>query len=259
VSFKLVNQVFAVKGIQLADKMVLLVLAAHTNHESGLCCPGQKVIADASGLSTRTVISSLQRLAAAGHISITSESSRGFKGESRFSYKVHPSTGEVRSPVTHEVVSPVTGEAGDADTCKPQRRQVKMTVPTGENGDMLLLEGTRDNQKRTRREQAASPSPAKGFIDCWCSKFETRFGYGYQFAGGRDGAAVKRLLKGSSPIAELLDVAEKAWSQTDQKTHWNCVTQAVTIAGFESALMKIRTELSRTQTRGAKPNHEKGF
>lgn len=73
------------------------------------------------------------------------------------------------------------------------------------------------------------------FVETWCKEYPDFFGVEYSFQGGKDGQAVKRLLK-VSPVAELIRVARIAWRH--QGTYpFKCATG---IAMFYSHINEIR-------------------
>ena len=108
--------------------------------------------------------------------------------------------------------------------------------------------GAEDTQKTltTPAPSAAEPkaSAHTAFVNAWGDAYLEAFGDPYIFAGGKDGSAVKRLLKSGLPTDDLLALARAAWSRGHL---FNC-KQAASIAGFASRLNDIRAEL-----RGAKP------
>jgi hypothetical protein len=77
------------------------------------------------------------------------------------------------------------------------------------------------------------------FIRLWTECYPKHFNRQYVFVGGKDGSAVKRLLKttGLAPD-ELIDVAERAWDNGG----FNC-NQSASISGFSSRYNQIMQEL----------------
>lgn len=69
----------------------------------------------------------------------------------------------------------------------------------------------------------------KEFINGYCQLYEQHFGGPYLFCGGKDGAAVKRLLSSHVPISEALNILKDSFTRTGYP--WD---RTVTIAGFVS-------------------------
>lgn len=92
---------------------------------------------------------------------------------------------------------------------------------------------------------SASPpsSNHEAFITGWTQNFTAKFGFAYVFEGGRDGKAVKDLLRTNILSIDLLEIAKQAWDRAGQSPKaFNC-EQASTIHGFQNHLNQIRTEL----------------
>lgn len=91
----------------------------------------------------------------------------------------------------------------------------------------------------------------KAFIDGWVQNFKAAFGVEYQFDGGRDAAAVKKLLSMSILRIDLLEIAKKAWA----KQAFFACRQASTIHGFRHNFNAIQVELKNgTNQINPKPN-----
>ena len=90
-----------------------------------------------------------------------------------------------------------------------------------------------------------TPPPAiagehQAFFQGWTEGFKKQFGFDYVVDGGRDGKAVKELLRTGILRIDLLEIAKKAWS--NQKA-FSC-RQSSTIHGFHSYFNQIRAELN---------------
>lgn len=62
-AYNYTDAVFGLKGLNPTDKLVLLHLAEHADKDTGECWPGFGRLADFTGLTRRTVIYSIKRLA----------------------------------------------------------------------------------------------------------------------------------------------------------------------------------------------------
>lgn len=104
-----------------------------------------------------------------------------------------------------------------------------------------------DLPKKAKGKNGTPDPQVKYFIDLWTDYFREFHKEKYLVQGGKDGAAVKRLL-GIDTIDHLLDTAWEAWAYPDK---FNC-KQAVTIAGFSSRYNEIKLEL-RTLANNGRP------
>lgn len=101
----------------------------------------------------------------------------------------------------------------------------------------------------------ATPPPHQRFIQLWHDAYLEKFGYRYCMAGGKDGSAVKRLLRnmeGQDP-EDLVAIAKKAW----RFQSFRC-KQAKTIAGFVGSFNHIMSELPLL-VRGIDPDGNMNF
>ena len=92
-------------------------------------------------------------------------------------------------------------------------------------------------------EAEASPqvssTPHQEFIAGWMENYRGRFEVDYPFDGGRDGKGVRTLLKRGKPVAELLEVAKKAWAVNSF-----CCERARSIHGFATSFTEIFCEVN---------------
>jgi Helix-turn-helix domain len=70
-AYNYTDVVFSLKGLTPTDKLVLLHLAEHADKDTGECWPGFGRLADFTGLTRRTVIYSINRLAELEFITVT--------------------------------------------------------------------------------------------------------------------------------------------------------------------------------------------
>jgi len=80
------------------------------------------------------------------------------------------------------------------------------------------------------------------FIKGWCDSYEKAWGMKYAVDGGRDGKAVKELLRMGIVIVDLLEIAKSAWAKSRTGSFFNC-KQAASIHGFKTRFNEIRAEL----------------
>lgn len=99
----------------------------------------------------------------------------------------------------------------------------------------------------TESASSAPPPPSSehtAFIDGWVQNFKAQFGFDYVFDGGRDGKAVRELLRMGIQRIDILELAKNAWKRGKQSPKsFNC-EQASTIHGFKGYFNPIRVELS---------------
>ncbi len=140
-SNQLLNSAWKVTGLTVAEKIILVRLADRADKD-GKCFPGHASIATDCGLTERSVRDALQALQSKRHLTIKREARKAFKGESVFTYTVHP---------TPEAISGATPEVDAADTGKRPSRHRKSTTSTPEIGAAPIIEpsGTSLNPHRT--------------------------------------------------------------------------------------------------------------
>jgi hypothetical protein len=122
------------------------------------------------------------------------------------------------------------------------------------------LENNRENTLGSSADAApttdtTAKDPGKGtehntFIDLWHESYFRQWDREYIFQGGKDGAAVKRLVLTKIPIEDLIGLAKWAWDHIEL---FNC-NHSATIAGFSARINGIFQE--RDKTKGAKADHE---
>lgn len=94
------------------------------------------------------------------------------------------------------------------------------------------------------KPKASAPSPEhSAFIKGWCENFQAHFKVSYSFDGGRDGRAVKDLLKMGITALDLLEMAKTAW----RSQSFPC-KKARTVSGFRTNLNEIKAEIYGPQT-----------
>ena len=122
-SNQLLNAAWKVTGLTVAEKIILVRLADRADKD-GKCFPGHASLAADCSLSDRCVRYALPQLQAKRHLTIKRDSRKAFKGESVFSYIVHP------TPATASGATPANG-ASDTGKWRHSHRQI--TYPTPAN------------------------------------------------------------------------------------------------------------------------------
>lgn len=80
-------------------------------------------------------------------------------------------------------------------------------------------------------------SAHKRLTDLWCEEYANHFGYNYAFVGGRDGKAVKDLLRFGVDVGEIIEIAKAAWGKS--KSDFDC-KNSVSLPKFVSKFNEIR-------------------
>lgn len=99
------------------------------------------------------------------------------------------------------------------------------------------------------KEESTAASPTRQLTDGWLKLYLQKRGVeygGFKLHGGREGNAVKSLLKVGSP-EEILKTVKLAWSQTNSRTHFWCL-QTKTLCQVASNWDKIIDELKESKT-----------
>jgi hypothetical protein len=197
----------------------------------GNCHPGQQVLADSLGVVARQARKYVAELEAHGLIVSTR---KGLGKSNSYTFIWHPWSEEhlenVEVPSNEELKFPSTKELKDLTigTKVPlhyiDKRIIKRINGTSPNGD-----GVSHTE----------------FIRLWSELYQQQFGRAYSFCGGKDGAAVKRLLNstGKTP-EELVAAATRAWGRAE----FNC-EKAVSIAGFAGRYNEIMAELEPNENK----------
>lgn len=232
-----------------AEKLVLLKLADNANDE-GHAWPSQATIASQCALSERTVRDCLTRLEMSGHIEKEKRDGAG----NRLGYIVHPladipanaagilAEGNRQTP-------PV--KPANAAGCNRQTPPVTMpphyVEPSSEPSGSLTAPSAAEEHKPEKPEKAKGTHAM--FTELWVAAFAASFGERYIFSGGKDGAAVRRLLRETERDPQwLVELAGTAWSAhaATPRRFFHC-GRAGTIAGFAAAYNDIVKELKGAQ------------
>lgn len=210
-----------------SEKLLMVALADQIPDEGSWCWPGQERLATRCALSREWVGKTLKALKNEGLLEIE----RGkWKGRMTTYYRFTPKMLEmIGNNCPRELSS-----HGDVNSVHTKRKGNRKVPPFG---------GSATGNSTT--------SPHKAFIETWCQMYEQAFGDKYVFHGGRDGAAVKRLLETGMEPDKLVSLAVKAWGRAS----FNC-KQSTSITGFASRINEIRHEF-RMLSKGIDP--EKSF
>lgn len=222
-SIRIMQRVWETPCRTHTEKLVLLALADNASDE-GECWPSQATIARKTDLSEQGVRNQLAALEKRGWLKV-----RKSQGKTANRYlltlnAVDPQPGGGLKPTLNAVGGqPSTPLAITPNAVAPNHQE-----PSSE-----------PSPSPARSAEASKPSEHTAFVKAWADAYEEVFGDPYIFAGGKDGSAVKRLLKTGVPVPELLAIARAAWGRNQL---FNC-KQAASIAGFAGRLNDIRAEL----------------
>jgi hypothetical protein len=89
------------------------------------------------------------------------------------------------------------------------------------------------------------------FAKGWCDRYQVAFGDKYPFDEGKDGKAIKELLKKGIPVEQLLSVAQSAWEKRKTDKFCQACKKSGSIHAFRHAYNDIATELNIA---GVKPS-----
>lgn len=120
----------------------------------------------------------------------------------------------------------------------------------------------RQQTKKERSKEGKNPSSApsaagveleesgdhKNLIECWHDAFQAHFDQAYKFNGGRDGKAVKELLKFAGSPEAVMAVATAAWSNLGGFL----LQQASTLSGLAGKWNEIQVAVKVGAKSGAK-------
>lgn len=125
------------------------------------------------------------------------------------------------------------------------------STPSPDSGSVAPPVG--DAGGKVGEPKVAPTTEHAAFIDGWVQNFKTVHGFEYSFAGGKDGTATRNLLRTGIARIDLLKIAKQAWTKHQQLPAVWAFKQSVTIHGFATNLVAIRTELSNETNRRNRP------
>ena len=147
------------------QKIVLLMLANRTNHDTGLCFPSHDTLTKECGMSKRSVVYQIEKLEEAGLINvIRSTNAKGEKNANR--YKLNLSGGSATDALG--VVQELHGGSA-TDAHKPVIKPKRTVVVTREEFLTLTEEqGECKNWAATQNYWASCTQSDQEFLKVWC-------------------------------------------------------------------------------------------
>lgn len=197
------------------DLITMLAIADNAN-DNGEAYPSVDTIAKKTRSSVRGVQEAISRLEASKHLEVVHGGGKCNTNLYKILGKPNPAAGA--SP---QALHPAATRGKSA-----KNPRVAAPEPSGTSGT-----------SGTVIEKDNKPSAFSDFVGRWCESFELKMGERYDFHGGRDGQAVKALLKLGLSVDDLIQTAIKAWANAE--SDWNC-EKALSISGFRSQLQSIR-------------------
>lgn len=84
----------------------------------------------------------------------------------------------------------------------------------------------------------------------WSERYTATFGHSYAFDGGKDGAALKKLLPAinGTTVEDFLAIAERAWKHQRTEKFAKATKQSATIHGICKAWNEVRAEIGKPST-----------
>jgi DNA-binding transcriptional ArsR family regulator len=208
--FKLPATLAGRSDLPAGTKIVFAVIADRIGG-NGICWPGVRRLAKDCGMSDKAVLANVARLEAAGLVAVERRGS-GRSNRYRLASESAPES---------TALGPVAAsESAPESTALPKgKRSRKVNTGAPEGTALALRKGAHnqtDQLNQTRKDSAAAKPPpdsrVKTFIDWFSTAYKTALGRPYIVAAGKDGAIVKRLLRGlngdgQDPVAALQDAA----------------------------------------------------
>lgn len=214
--------------------------------KNGECFPRQSIVGEELGVSRRQIIRYLEELE---KFKLVKAVQSGLRKPNQYLFLWHKwitENGEI--PDVTDMSLPDRSEVTDMSL--PDATD--MSLPT----NVLLKESVEENPspngESTKGKKKSQEVPKQNpeftiFITRWYAEYRTKFGDKYFFQTGKDGAALKRLLRDSGlNVEELISIAKQAW---DRPTGFNSKF-AATICGFASRINDIRVELKSLHPNG---------
>jgi len=222
------------RDLMATEKLIALAMADHADHDGGSIYPSTGMLAWKTGCSEDTVLRTKRKLIERGLLVKVAER-MGKSTIYRMDFAAVPKLARRSDPPAG--CDPPQGATPPQDAVAPPRK-VRDTPPQ-DAGHNHQEPSSEPSPSPAPSAEAPKPSEHTLFVKAWGDAYEETFGDPYIFAGGKDGSAVKRLLKTGVPPDELLAIARAAWSHNQL---FNC-KQAASIAGFAGRLNDIRAEL----------------
>lgn len=216
------------------EKLVLLSIATHANKEA-VCWPSVDTISRKTGMSRRSVQDQIKTLESQGFIQTEKEPGRvthyTLKIPTEPMQPLHGDPGNGCTPTTQATVAlpQATAAPHPGNGCLPPRQ------PLHPKGKERSLKGKKKTSRQPSRPPAVptelilsseleslgakaalksdkESSDHQDLIELWMSTYEAHFEERYIFADGRDGKAVKALLRTGRTPHEIMAVVNRAWS-----------------------------------------------
>lgn len=120
---------------------------------------------------------------------------------------------------------------------------VSTNVNNVNSASTLSTQSEAESDSKAKADKEKSSAGAvnlehQAFIKGWTDNYQTAHKVKYQFDGGRDGKAVKELLRMGIQRIDLLEIAKQAWALKGSPF---LATQSLTIHGFRSNFNAIQT------------------
>ena len=251
------------------EQSVLLALADHADHEGYNVRPSNGLTAWKLGISDDTVIRLKKRLVKRGLLVPVAVGPKGVK-----EYRIDLSKGIKKKPYERPAANCGTANCGTAKQCGSQVPQIAVdgtAQPCGTNRHRAVIEpsvsAATASAPISDTSFEADPEPENGagapkvnghrngkmkpseltdhrhadLIEDWCGEFQAFFDSAYVFGGGRDGKAVKELLRVTDP-GTVLRTAKKAWAGDAGEF---LAEQAATLHGLANKWNEITSTLAR--------------
>lgn len=231
--------------LPLNEQAVLLAMADHADHDGSKVFPSNGLVAWKLGVSEDTVSRLKKKLEERG-ILVLVKSLPGRVKE----YRIDLSQGQKKQPYVPRRTQ--NQEPTDDDvphnppaSCGPPQiaapRKPDATPPQMAHNPPAKLCGP--NHHITIKEPSSSAHAE--FIRLWHDEYLKVFRRKYVFGGGKDGAALKRLLSAAdTPASRLVELAKACWF-LNSHPFYHC-QRAVTIAYFASHYNELMAELTRS-------------
>lgn len=146
-----------------------------------------------------------------------------------------------------------------SDYCRKfASKKPKIVRQSPTKSDKVPLEERRGEEIREDKNiaepsaTAAMTSGHQAFIKGWCDNYEEIHKVTYAVDGGRDGKAVRELLRMGVLRIDLLEIAKKAWLRRPQDY---TTKQSLTIHGFRNNFNQIQTLVNGSAVLKPRPNN----
>lgn len=157
-----------------------------------------------------------------------------------------------KAPLTVETTPEATSKVteircADAPSVPTKPASLEARTPNAASEELPGVNQPPKPSKARKRQPAATGEAHKRFIALWVDEFQRSTGFRYQICGGKDGAAVSRLVSNGETPEQLIELARFAWGPGNLRDFHR--DRARSITGFAASLPVIQAAYASAHPR----------